>query len=120
MGVWYCFWRRNALAYYVILNFEDPDPNFGGGAPNRILVENPGDTMQRSKALVASGAAGPAAQSTTHIYANRVGFGYTKPHKDHEIAFYPCQEILARDKNKTLSRTSLDIIRKDCEESKTI
>jgi hypothetical protein len=108
--------RGSAMAYYVILNFEDRDPNFGGVGPNRIRIENPGNKMKRSQALIDSGAAGDAARATTHVYANRVGFSG----EDREIVFYPCQEILAAEKNNTLSRTSLDAVRKDCEASKTI
>lgn len=105
------------MAYYVILNFEDPDPKFGGVAPNRIAVENPGTKMKRSQALKDSGAAGPAAQATTHIYANRVGFSKKK---DRDLVFYPCQEILSAQKNNTLSQVDLDAIQKDCAEAKTI
>ena len=97
------------MAYYVMLNFEDADPNAGTGAAARLKLKH----------LPTSNAVGSAASGTARIYGNRA-LARSTVFKKRQVVFYPCQEILLRDENKTLDRTDVDNIRRDCEEAKTI
>lgn len=96
------------MAYYVMLNFEDADPNAGTGAPNRFKLSK----------LGTSGAGGAAA-GTVQMYGRRA-LGRSTFFKKREVIYYPCQELIQEDKAGTLSRDEVAQIRKDIEEAKTV
>ncbi|MDE3187954.1 MAG: hypothetical protein KGM96_10590 [Acidobacteriota bacterium] len=97
------------MAYYVMLNFEDADPNAAPGLVAGI----------KGKDVPKAGTIGSAAAGTTKIYANRA-LGKSTFWKKKEVVYYPCQEILDRDIKGTLDRADLAKIRRDCQTAKTV
>jgi hypothetical protein len=98
------------MAYYVMLNFEDADPAAGPGLVQGV----------KGKHVVAGiGAIGAPAEATTKVYARRALAKSSFLNKK-EVVYYPCQEILQRDKDHTLNNTEVANIRKDCKSAKTI
>lgn len=97
------------MAYYVMLNFEDPDANAGPGVATGIKGKN----------VQNIGTIGSAAAGTTKIYNNRA-LSKSSFWKKKEVVYYSCQEILQRDQNKNLDKADLARIRQDCQSAKTV
>jgi hypothetical protein len=94
------------MPYYVILNFEDADATSAAGAIQRQAAAKP-PTF------------GAAAAGTLGVYNQRAD-RKSKWYKAREAVSYSCQELIARDKNGTLSRADVQQIRTDCLSAKTI
>jgi hypothetical protein len=90
------------MSYYTILNFEDANPTGGAGK------------IKGGKDLVKLGA-GAAAKGTAEIYGRR-----EKQLGKAKMVFFPCQELIARDANGTLTKDDVKDIRKHIENSKTV
>lgn len=94
---------------YVLLNFEDADPNAGPGPVTGI----------KGKHVPTYAGAGAAAAGTAKVYQNRA-IAKSSEHGRKRVVFYPCQEILQRNQAGQLAKTDLENIRKDCMSAKTI
>lgn len=90
------------MSYYTILNFEDASPGVTAGKVKG--GKNPG-----------AFGAGAAAGGTAQIYAKREA-----THGKAKMVFFPCQELIARDANGTLSKDDVKDIRKHIGQSKTV
>jgi hypothetical protein len=90
------------VSYYTILNFEDPNPTVTAGR-----VKGGKDPAKFG--------AGAAASGTAQVYAKR-----EKQVGKAKMVFYPCQELIARDANGTLTKDDVKDIRKHIAASKTV
>ncbi|HEX3435655.1 MAG TPA: hypothetical protein VHT24_02730 [Pseudacidobacterium sp.] len=97
------------MPHYVLLNFEDADPNAGPGKATAIK----GKDVQNAQHI------GGAAAGTANIYQNRA-LAKSSFFKKRQVVFYTCQEILQRNIAGTLAQTDLANIQKDCKSAKTI
>jgi hypothetical protein len=90
------------MKYYTILNFEDPNP---GNSTGKIQG---GRNLQKL-------GAGASAGGTAEVYKKREA-QFDKA----TMVFYPCQELIARDRTGTLSKDDVADIRKHIDKSKTV
>src|SRR5277367_329344 len=97
------------MPHYVMLNFEDADPNADPG----LLTSVKGKNVPNFQGI------GAAAAGTAKIYHNRA-LAKSSFFKTKTAVYYSCQEILQRDMANTLVKTDLDNIRRDCRGAKTI
>jgi hypothetical protein len=96
-----CFTEETAVPHYVMLNFEDTNPNAGPGKVKAVKGDRPAGI-------------GAAAEGTLKMYRRRATA------KKKKVVYYSCQELIARDGNGTLSRDDVKQVRKDCESAHTI
>ena len=97
------------MPHYVMLNFEDADPNAGPG----LVASVKGNNVPNVQGI------GAAAAGTAKIYQNRA-LAKSTFFKKKTAVYYPCQEILQRDMANTLDKADLANIRNDCRSAKTV
>lgn len=95
------------MSYYVILNFEDKNPNFQQG----VAVQ---PTTTGKPAGI-----GGAAEGTLKIYRNRA-LKKSSVFSKKGVSHYSCQELMALDRAGALTKQDIQHIRNDCNQAKTI